>query len=87
MTECIYIKNMEKNTIREMIELPEPGAMLSFKNYNRSMRVPFTVYADFESFMKPIDTCQPDPHVSYSYIHQKHIPGSFCYYVKCFDDR
>src|SRR6218665_1817099 len=43
-------------------------------------------YADFESFIKPIDTCQPDPRVSYSYAHQKHTPGSFCYYAKCFDD-
>src|SRR6218665_1932648 len=50
------------------------------------MGVPFIVYADFESFLKPIDTCQQDPSVSYSYTHQKHIPSSFCYYVKCFDD-
>src|ERR1043165_7701587 len=40
----------------QKIELPEPGTMLSFKNYNRSMRVPFVVYADFESFIKPITT-------------------------------
>ena len=45
--------------------------MLSFENYNRSMRVPFIVYADFESFIKPIDTCQPDPSLSYSYTRQK----------------
>jgi len=43
------------------IVLPEPGTMLGFKNYNRSVRHPFVVYADFESFIKPIDTCQPDP--------------------------
>src|SRR6218665_3123226 len=70
----------------QKIELPQPGTMLSFKNYNRSMRVPFIVYADFESFIKPIDTCQPDPSLSYSHTHQKHIHSSFCYYVKCFDD-
>jgi hypothetical protein len=29
----------------QKIDLPEPGSMLSFKNYNRSMRVPFIVYA------------------------------------------
>jgi len=48
------------------IELPEPGTMLGFKNYSRSMRHPFVVYADFESFIKPIDTCQPDPSKSYT---------------------
>ena len=29
------------------IELPEEGSKISFKNHNRSMRVPFIVYADF----------------------------------------
>ena len=33
------------------IEMPEEGTTLSFENYNRSMRVPFIVYADFESFI------------------------------------
>ena len=32
------------------IELPENGSKISFKNHNSSMRVPFIVYADFESF-------------------------------------
>jgi hypothetical protein len=68
-------------------ELPKPGTMLSFKNYNRSMRVPFIVYADFESFIKPIDTCQPDPSMSYTKQYQKHTPSSFCYHIKCFDDK
>jgi len=68
------------------IDLPKPGSMLGFKNYNRSMRHPFVVYADFESFIKPIDTCQPDPSESYSKKYQHHVPSSFCYYIKCFDD-
>jgi len=48
------------------IDLPKPGSMLGFKTYNRSMRHPFVVYADFESFIKRIDTCQPDPSKSYT---------------------
>src|SRR5271157_5394427 len=67
-------------------KLPEPGTMLQFENYNRSMRVPFIVYADFESFIKPIDSCRPNPRESYTNKYQKHTPSSFCYYVKCFDD-
>ena len=70
----------------QKIELPEPGTMLSFKNYYRKMRVPFVVYADFESFIKPIDTCQPNPNTSYTNKYQKHVPSSFCYFIKCFDD-
>src|SRR5271166_2546905 len=67
-------------------KLPEPGTVLQFENYNRSMRVPFIVYADFESFIKPIDSCRPNPGESYTNKYQKHTPSSFCYYVKCFDD-
>jgi len=69
------------------IVLPEPGTMLGFKNYNRSMRHPSDVYADFESFIKPIDTCQPDPCKSYTEKYQHHVPSSICYYIKCFDDK
>jgi len=67
-------------------EMPEPGTKLIFKNHNRSFRVPFVVYADFESFIEPIHTCQPDPNTSYTKQYQKHTPSSFCYYIKCFDD-
>jgi len=68
------------------VGLPKHGSVLSFKNYNRSMRHPFVVYADFESFIKPIDTCQPDPSTPYTQKCQHHVPSSFCYYIKCFDD-
>ena len=47
------------------------------------MRVPFIVYADFEAVTKP---GQPNPEQSYTKQYQKHIPSSFCYYIKCFDD-
>ena len=48
--------------------------------------MPFIVYADFESFIKPIDTCEPNPNKSYTKQYQEHTPSSFCYYIKCFDD-
>lgn len=50
------------------------------------MWVPFVVYVDFESFIKPNDTCQPDPNTSYTKQYRKHTSSSFCYYIKCFDD-
>ena len=68
------------------IELPKKGTMLEFKNYHRLEKVPFLVYADFESFIKPLDTCDLNPEDSYTKQYQKHEPPSFCYYIKCFDD-
>ena len=68
------------------IELPKKGTMLEFKNYHRREKVPFIVYADFESYIKPIQSCNPNPKSSYTKEYQKHEPSSFCYYIKCFDD-
>ena len=67
------------------IEMPKKGTMLEFKNYHRSEKVPFIVYADFECFIKPIQ-CDPDDEKSYTKQYQKHEPSSFFYYIKCFDD-
>ena len=55
------------------------------------MRVLFVVYADFESFIKPINTfspntCSPNQVAFYTMKYQKHTPSSFCYYIKCFDE-
>ena len=66
--------------------MPKKGTMLKFKNYHRSEKVPFVIYADFECFIKPIQSCDPDDKKSYTKQYQKHEPSSFCYYIKCFDD-
>ncbi|XP_048588392.1 uncharacterized protein LOC125572222 [Nematostella vectensis] len=50
------------------------------------MRVPFVVYADFESFTENIDTCSPDESKSFTKQYQKHKPSGYCYLIKCFDD-
>lgn len=69
------------------ITLPDDGAKLRFSHANRSQRLPFVIYADFESTIEPMDTCQPNPKESYTMKIQKHTPNSFAYYVKCsFDD-
>ena len=68
------------------IELSEKGMEISFQNHNRSMRNPFIVYADFESFKSQLSTCQPNPDDSYTKGYQKHAPSGFCYHITCFDD-
>ena len=68
------------------IELPKKGTMLEFISYQRSEKVPFIVYADFECYIKPIHSCKPNPESSYTKQYQKHERSSFCYYIKCFDD-
>ena len=60
--------------------------MLKCKQYHRSEKVPFIIYADFDSYIKPMHSCDPNPGSSYTKQYQKHKPSSFCYYIKCFDD-
>ena len=66
------------------IELPEKGTMFMFEH--RSEKVPFIVFADFESYIKPMQSCDPNPEGSYTKQYQNHEPSSFCYYIKCFNE-
>ena len=68
------------------VELPKEGSSVRFNHVERSMRVPFVVYADFESRIIPINTCSPNEKQSFTKQYQKHIPSSYCYYIKCFDE-
>ncbi|XP_072019741.1 uncharacterized protein [Amphiura filiformis] len=64
---------------------PEKDSSQYFKHHFKSQNVSFVVYADFESFPKPNQTCQPE--VSQKTTkYQKHEPSGIFYYIKCFDD-
>ena len=63
------------------IVMPPPGTFLRFKNFLHSEKAPFAIYADFESLIKPMDNCDPDPNKSYTKKYQKHEPISFSYYI------
>jgi hypothetical protein len=65
------------------IEFPKKGEFLKFKNYSKSQRVPFVIYADFESFNEKISGPKPNPDQgSFTHKYQKHTPSGFCYYIK-----
>ena len=68
------------------INMPPPDTYIKFKNYLYSERAPFAIYADFESILKPLDTCKPNPNKSYTLKYNKHEPVSFVYYIKSFNE-
>ena len=68
------------------INMPSEGTYLNFKNFANSEKAPFTIYADFESLIKPLYNCKPDPNQSYTNKYQKHEPISFTYYIKSFNE-
>ena len=69
------------------IEMPEKGSFISFIHHNRSIKVPFVVYVDFEAFTEEISTCEPNDKKSFTQKYQKHRPSGFCYKIVCFDEQ
>ena len=70
------------NNKTAIVKMPEKNKFLYYKNYERQLPIPFVVYADFECFTKPMNSCSPDPKYSYNYNYQKHEPSGFCFYAK-----
>ena len=63
------------------IEMPKEGSSIFFNHHNRSIKVPFVFYADFEAFTKEIQTTPQNDKVSFTQKYQHHQPSGFCY--KC----
>ncbi|RWS22921.1 hypothetical protein B4U80_03200 [Leptotrombidium deliense] len=69
------------NNKSAMIKFPS-NEYLYFKNFTRKLRIPYVIYADFESLLKPINSCTPCNNQSYTESFQKHDPTSYCIYIK-----
>ena len=63
------------------IEMPKEGSSISFVHHNRSIKVPFVFYADFEAFTKEIQTTPQSVKVSFTQKYQHHQPSGFCYKI------
>ena len=76
-----HIKYCSSNKT-SFVKMPGPKTYLHFTNYDKQLPIPFVVYADFECFTMPMNSCSPNPKDSYNYNYQKHEPSGFCFYVK-----
>ncbi|XP_052746715.1 uncharacterized protein LOC128199737 [Bicyclus anynana] len=66
---------------------PSSNSIIKFDKFNKKLNIPFVVYADFEAFLKPINSCSNDPTKPFTENIQKHEVYSFGYYIKCsYDD-
>ena len=66
----------------QRIELPrEENSTLFFKDYHKQLKVPFVIYADFESLTTKIDSVEPNPNKSFTEKYQHHQPCGFSYVV------
>lgn len=83
----IYSKLPTTKLVKDPTGNEIPENILKFKNYHKQLKVPFVVYADFETLLKPIQHAEPDPNNKFTVKTCLHEPYSFAYYIKCsFDD-
>ena len=62
--------------------MPKKGTCIEFDKFTKKLKVPFVVYADFESYMEPVNNdAGADDTQSYTKKYQKHTPSGFCYYI------
>ena len=43
------------------IDMPKKESILKYNHGEKSMKVPFIIYADFESLLEKINTCHNNP--------------------------
>jgi hypothetical protein len=73
----------------QKIEMPTPGEndILKFTEIAKQLRVPFVIYADFETYVKPIQTCDLDPNSSHTSNISEFEPCGFAYHIVSTDRR
>ena len=67
------------------VKMPTKNTILNFQNHFKKLPIPFVIYADFECFTKPINSCQPNPNKSFTEGYQKHEPSGYCLFLKGLD--
>ena len=65
--------------------MPTKNSILKFKHHFKKLPLPFVIYADFECFTIPVNTCQPNPDKSFTQCYQKQEPSGYCLYLKTLD--
>ena len=65
--------------------MPKQGSTIDFKDGQNQFRVPFIMYADFESILEPMDPVEPgSPNPSQPYTNEvnQQMPSGWCVYSK-----
>ena len=76
----------------QRIKLPEADDKkgrdkVKFTKTEYQLRLPFVIYAGFESVLGKQDSCEPSLSKSFTTQYQHHVPCGSCIYVKCSDGR
>ena len=61
---------------KQRIKMLNKGEYIKIKNFERKIKLPFMIYADFESIIVPEDKGKQNPEESYTNKYQKHVASS-----------
>ena len=59
--------------------MPKKDEYVKFKNFQRKLKSPFMIYADFESILLLENNGKQNPNESYTNKYQKHAACSYGY--------
>ena len=66
------------------IEMPGPNNnIIKYNSGEKSLELPFIIYADLECLLKKIDTCYNNPALSSTTKINQHIPAGYSIYTNC----
>ena len=84
----VYKKICENNKYCN-IEMPSPNNnnIIKYNQGDKSLKLPFIIYADLECLLKKIDTCQNNPALSSTTKINQHIPSGYSIYTNCSFDK
>ena len=87
----INLKNIKKiceNHDYCHAEMPIKGNnTIKYNHGEKSMKIPFTIYADLECLLEKMDTCENDPNKSSTTKINKHAPSGYSIFTNCsFDE-
>ena len=70
------------------IEMPSPSNnIIKYNSGEKSLELPFIIYADLECLLKKIDTCYNNPDLSSTTKINQHIPSGYSIYTNCSFDK
>ena len=70
------------------IEMPSPNNnLIKYNQGEKSLELPFIIYADLECLLKKIDTCQNNPELLSTTKINQHIPSGYSIYTNCSFDK
>ena len=69
------------------VEIPkEDNKILKYNHAEKSMKVPFTIYADLESLLEKLNTCHNNPKKLSTTKINKHKPSGYSLFTHCLLD-